>query len=476
MNLKRIIRSIICSAAALAAAGTGLTSCIEDDVTLSAADQPVFSADTLDVGRIFMDEPSQTHAIKAFNHSDKVMRISRIGFQQGSEGCFRINVDGFSGKDFRDVEIRPNDSIFILVSATVPRVLTAPTVEDKLEFETNGVTRSVVLKATGVDAVTLTDPVIESDTRWDADKPVRIFGELTIEPGARLTLGEGLTVYMHDKASIEVHGSLYSEGTADAPVVIRGDRSGTVITGITFDLMSRQWAGITIHPDASPCELRITEIRNTEYGVFVDGPTATDEPQLTLIGCRLRNSRDNVLAAYHTSVRAVSTEFAEAGLSPVWVIGGEALFDHCTFSNYYLFSSIAGPLLLLNHCNDDNLDLEQPELPKAKVRVTNSVLYGSSGDMWPTSLDDTEVYVHRCLLRSTGSDDDHFTDIIWGGDPLFQTQREEYYFDYRLGAESPALGASDPATTAADLPATDFYGSYRPAQPAIGAYEIFTIE
>ncbi|MDE5800509.1 MAG: hypothetical protein K2H74_05745 [Paramuribaculum sp.] len=474
MNPIRIFRNILCAAAALTAVGVSLTSCIEDDVTLSPADQPVFSADTLDVGRIFMDEPSQTHAIKAYNHSDKVMRISRIGFQSGSEGCFRINVDGFSGKDFRDVDIRPNDSIFILVSATVPRVLSASSVEDKLEFETNGVTRSVVLKATGVDAVTLTDPVIDSDTRWDAEKPVRIYGELTVAPGVSLTLGEGLTVYMHDKASIEVHGSLRSEGTADAPVVIRGDRSGTVITGITFDLMSRQWAGMTIHPDASPCELCFTEIRNTEYGVFVDGPTATDVPQLTLIGCRLRNSRDNVLAAYHTSVRAVSTEFAESGASPVWVIGGEALFDHCTFSNYYLFSAITGPLLQVSHCTDDNLDAEQPGLPRAKVRVTNSVLYGMSADMSPTSLDGTDVYVHRCLLRSPGSDDEHFTDIIWGGNPLFRTQREEYYFDYRLGADSPALGASDPATTAVDLPVTDFYGAVRPAQPAIGAYEIFT--
>ncbi|MDE6384168.1 MAG: hypothetical protein K2K79_07465 [Paramuribaculum sp.] len=472
MNPIRIIHNILCAAAGLMTTGACLTSCIEDDVTLSPADQPVFSADTLDVGTIFMDEPSQTHAIKAYNHSGKVMRISRIGFQAGSEGCFRINVDGFSGKDFRDVDIRPNDSIFILVSATVPRDLMAPDVEDKLEFEANGVTRSVVLKATGLDVVTLTDPVIDSDTRWEADKPVRVYGELTVAPGARLTLGEGLTVYMHDKASIEVHGSLFSEGTADAPVVIRGDRSGTVITGITFDLMSRQWAGMTIHPDASPCELRFTEIRNTEYGVFVDGPTATDVPQLTLIGCRLRNSRDNVLAAYHTSVRAVSTEFAESGASPVWVIGGEALFDHCTFSNYYLFAAITGPLLQVSHCTDDNLDAEQPGLPRAKVRVTNSVLYGSSGDMSPTSLDGTDVYVHRCLLRSTGSDDEHFTNIIWGGNPLFKTRREDYYFDYRLDADSPALGASDPATTVA-LPATDFYGTERPAQPAIGAYEIF---
>lgn len=468
MNRIKFLYSIF---AAAVVAAVSLTSCIEDDVTLSAADQPLFSADTLDVGTIFLDEPSQTHALKAYNRSNKVLRISRIGFADNSQGCFRINVDGFAGREFHDVEIRPDDSIFILVSGTVPATLSAPDVEEELQFTTNGVTQKVILKATGLDVVTLKDPVIESDTRWSADKPVRIFGSLTVAAGAQLTLPAGLTVYMHDKGTIEVHGSIRSEGTPEHPVVIRGDRSGTVITGITFDLMSRQWAGMTIHGDASPSELQFTEIRNTEYGVIVEGPHASEEPILTLCGCRLRNSRDNVLLSRHSSIRAVATEFAEAGAGAVAVTGGKGYFDHCTFANYYLFSGITGALLTIRHCNAESIDDEAPQLPLAQVSVSNSIFYGSSADMWPGDLDDTQVYVHRSLLRSNGTDDAHFTSILWGEDPLFQTNRQEYYFDYRLGEGSVALGASDLSTTAADLPLTDFYGAARPATPALGAYE-----
>lgn len=472
MNRIKFLYSIF---AAAVVAAVSLTSCIEDDVTLSAADQPLFSVDTLDVGTIFLDEPSQTHALKAYNRSDKIMRISRIGFAEGSAGNFRINVDGFSGTTFHDVEIRPNDSIYILVSATVPRTAASELldIEDELQFETNGVTRSVRLKATGLDAIELTDPVISADTRWDANKPRRIYGALTIDPGCTLTLSEGLTIYLHDKAAIDVHGALRSEGTPEHPVIMRGDRSGTVITGITFDLMSRQWAGITFHADASPSELRFTEIRNTEYGLIIDGPASasSDEPLLSLIGCRLRNSRDNALTARHTDLRAISTEFAEAGAGAVSITGGKAEFYNCTFSNYYLFAGITGPLLRIDHCNDATADPEGSALPYARIRIANCVLYGASADVSPGNLDDTDVYLHNCLIRSDGTDDDHFTATLWGVDPLFQTRREDYIFDYRLGVDSPALGASDPAWIPSDFPAADFYGTPRPATPALGAYE-----
>lgn len=470
-----LLHNILSSLCAALLMAVTLTACIEDDVDFSASNQPTFSTESLDIGTVFAGEPSQTHALKAYNHSDKMMRINSIGFGPESQGYFRINVDGFSGTSFSDVEIRPNDSIFILVSATVPRTLAAQAVDiaDEIVFVTNGVTRTVELKASGLDVIDLSDPVISVSERWEGDKPRRIRGSLTIEPGATLTLGEGLTVYMHDKATVEVHGALISEGTQQAPVVFRGDRSGTVITGITFDLMSRQWAGMVIHPEASACRMTFTEIRNTEYGVIVNGPKeeATSEPALTLIGCRLRNSRDNVLAVTHASVRAVATEFAEAGGGAVAVTGGRAAFHHCTFSNYYLFSAIGGPLLRFSHCNGATADVENQTLPFASAVVSNSVLYGSSADISPANLDDTDIFIAGSLIRSAGTDDDHFTGILWGVDPLFYTQREEYIFDYRLREGSPAIGASNPQAVPADLPPVDFYGGVRRAVPSLGAYE-----
>ena len=47
--------------------------------------------------------------------------------------------------------------------------------------------------------------------------------------------------------------------------------------------------------------------------------------------------------------------------------------------------------------------------------------------------------------------------------------REDYIFDYRLQAESPAIGAADPALTAPEA-SVDAYGLSRGTAPDLGAY------
>ena len=81
-------------------------------------------------------------------------------------------------------------------------------------------------------------------------------------------------------------------------------------------------------------------------------------------------------------------------------------------------------------------------------------------------------------MRSAGTDDDHFLNILWDTDPLFLTDRQAYLFDYRLSPDSPALMTSDPTATpsgAQPLPATDFYGAPRTSPAAIGAMESATV-
>ena len=91
--------------------------------------------------------------------------------------------------------------------------------------------------------------------------------------------------------------------------------------------------------------------------------------------------------------------------------------------------------------------------------------------MAPGNLDGTQIYLRRCLIRSDGTDDEHFTDILWNQDPLFYTVRADYLFDYRLQPLSPAIEAAFPALNTLPLPATDIYGTPRPPAPALGAHE-----
>lgn len=447
-----------------------LPACIEDGVSTSPSDQPEFSADTVRFGEQFTGEMTSTMILKVYNRHDKIISISDISFASGDDGAFRLNVDGQAGDRFSNVEIRPDDSIFVLVSARFDfnDSFDPQTITDKINFTTNGVTKSVIVTASSRDVEKLTDVTISADTRWDAATPRRIYGTLTVAEGATLTLEEGTTLYFHDKAQLIVRGTLVSEGSAESPIIMRGDRLGSVVGEIPFDLMASQWTGVRFTPQSTGSSLSFTEIRNTSAGVTAD---TTD---LSLTNCRLRNSASSAMTSNHSTLRAVGCEFAEAAVSPLVLNGGDAIIVNCTLSNYYLFSAITGPLLRLGHTDADHAQTdpatEQPStLPYLKARVQNSILYGAASDLNRADLDGTDIYISNSLMRSDGKDDEHFINILWGADPLFYTVRSEYIFDYRIHPDSPAIGLSKEALL--PLPATDFYGAPHTHPAPLGAYQ-----
>lgn len=94
------------------------------------------------------------------------------------------------------------------------------------------------------------------------------------------------------------------------------------------------------------------------------------------------------------------------------------------------------------------------------------------GDLNCGDLKGSNVFLDYCLLKSTGSNDDNFRDCLWDKDPLFYTVRSDYYFNYRLQPESPAIGAGDGAFLT-PLVMTDMDGYERKNPPTLGAY-VFT--
>ncbi|MDE6764735.1 MAG: hypothetical protein K2J52_00325, partial [Duncaniella sp.] len=97
-----------------------LASCIEDGFDTSPSSQPIFSVDTLDMGVHFTSQPTPTRRFTVHNRHDKLLSISDISLRDNGSDIFRINVDGFAGTEFHNVEIRPNDSIFVFVEAPLP--------------------------------------------------------------------------------------------------------------------------------------------------------------------------------------------------------------------------------------------------------------------------------------------------------------------------------------------------------------------
>lgn len=450
--------------AAMAAVCAG---CIEDGVSTSPSDQPAFSVDTLDFGVIYTDELSRTARMVVYNRHGKGINLRSVKMAGPNAEHFRINVDGMSGRQLTDIEIRAKDSVFVFVEAMLPATGSdAPArVESELQFVVNGVTSTVIVAADGQDIHRLNGVVVDKDTTLPAGKPYRVTDSLVVAPGATLTLEAGVKLMFHDKAYMSVGGTLRSMGTAEMPVRLTGDRAGDVITGVSFDIMSRQWDCVDFLPSSRGNYMQHTEVSNTSHGVAVYGDgTDPDEPKLTLVNCRLRNSGECVLLAFNASIDARGCEFAEGGAGLVHLLGGRHRFDLCTASNHYLFAMAGGAAWTFVDPEDTE---DWAGIEPTAALITNSITWGIGDDVSPADLTGRPVVFNRCLFRSKGSDDDNFVESIWDSDPLFYTEREKYVFDYRLRPESPAIGAAYPALSEG-APATDYYGVPRGAD--IGAY------
>lgn len=434
-----------------------LTSCIEDDFSTSPSHQPDYSTDTLRIGDVFTAQGTPTRNFIVYNRNSKGIVISSIKFRdQATSGYFRVNVDGVSGKEFNNVEIRAKDSIYVLVEATIPengfdapRVINAP-----LDFTVNGVTSTVVINISGRDVNRINGETLTADTRFTSARPYLITDSLVVGTEATLTLEPGTMLYFHDKASLKVRGTLIADGTAEAPVNFSGDRTGNVVGGIPYELMSGQWDGVRFYETSRGNKLSYLSMRNSTSGITLDS-IPSDNAELILTNCRLRNTKSTVISSRHSSIEAFGCEFAEAAEGVIYLHGGNHRFVNCTFSNYYLFAAITGPLI---HFDGEDIT----------ASVDNSILYGLGSMIKPDNIEGMPVTFRNSLLKPAGSDDDNFIDCIWDADPMFYTVREDYIFDYRLRDGSPAIGAANPALMPSG--ATDFYGTPRGNAPDIGAY------
>ena len=435
--------------------------CIEDGISTSTSDVPSFSVDTVKIGTVYTDELSPTHRFVVYNRGSKGISISHISMAGEDASRFRLNVDGFSGTEFRDVEIRAKDSIYMFIDVTLPENGSdkPKKVEAKLEFLTNGVSQTLPVSVYGQDVTRISDMIVTGAQTLTPGKPYRVMDSVVVAEGTTLTLQGGTRMLMHDKARLVVRGTLKSEGDAQNHVVITGDRVGEVIPDVSFDIMSRQWGGVEIYPTSKDNVLRYTEISNTTDGVQIagDGSATTADPMLTMINCRLRNSGSMALMAQDAAIVAYGCELADAADGIVYVSGGDYRFDRCTVSNQYLFAVITQAAW--------QIDKETP----TKIDVTNSITWGIGSDVAPGDLKGMDAYFRRCMFKSKGEDDDNFVNCMWDADPLFYTVREDYVFDYRLRPDSPAIGAADEAFDLRLAP-TDWYGVSSTVPADLGAY------
>ena len=248
-----------------------LFSCNPDNSFITDAGAKLeFSKDTLQFDTVFTERGSATRILKVYNRHNKRINISKIMVADAPNSVFRINIDGTPGAVANDVEIPPNDSIYIFGEVTVDPdepVSNSPfVINDEIIFETNGNTQTVTLEAWGQNAIYIPNRFSadslsliscnNGEIRWTKEKPYVIFGALflsnctlVLEAGTRVHLHGGFARLVNDDGSVTTYndgliyllenGRIRGEGTVEEPVIIQGDRLEE-----NFQDVAGQWAGI----------------------------------------------------------------------------------------------------------------------------------------------------------------------------------------------------------------------------------------
>ena len=456
-------------AVALIAITGMMSSCIEDGFTTLSSDVLAFNKDTVAFDTVITMQGTATKQMVVYNRSKKQINISSIKVAGlSSKGHFHLNVDGIRGDEFKNVEIRGNDSIYIFIEAYIDELEeNEPTLlEDSLKFETNGVSQSVLLTAWGQDVIRLSGDTISRNRRLTADKPYLIYDTVFVSERATLTIDPGATLLFHDKAAMRCAGKMLANGTAEAPITFRGDRLDRIVGSTSFDIMSGQWGGIIFTPPTMGNVLKHVVMKGSNIGMHCSANGDTTHCALKLVNCVLTNSKTTCLATAACYVQAIGTEISDAAEEVAYFAGGKVMASQCTFANNYLFKVPSFPIV-----NVFDVEYNNGTLGKIKAYFDNCIIHGLSSEINEGDLDDFDVYLRYCLLKNTGNDDAHFINCVWDADPCFLTVRDDQIFDYRLGNESDAIGKGNPDLCPAEA-RYDRYGVDRRANGAIdlGAY------
>ncbi len=400
-----------------------LLGCQKERFTTDPEDRLTFSTDTLRFDTVFTSLGSATRILKVYNPNKREsLRIRRIYLENGAQSRFRINVDGLPGPLHTDVEIAPNDSLYVFAEVTInpdePPSISPFVITENLVFETNDNVQKVVLEAWGQNAVYLPSRFGKGgavlyacdggEWVWDDPRPYVIYGIVVIDSctvripaGARIHVHGGLVRTLQEDSMVVRYndgllvfqgtGRLIVEGTAERPVVFEGDRLER-----EFANTAGQWTGLWLRAATSGHRIEHAIIRNSIIGVRVD--SAAD---LTLRNARIYNTTNSGLIGVHAYIRAENCLFHSNGAFAIQLeYGGDYEFNYCTVAN---FGGRSEALRMSNTLCRDPL-CEHFDVSPLHARFQNSIFLGSRPDQ--ITLSDAKGratdFVYRfehCLVR-----------------------------------------------------------------------------
>ena len=391
------------------------TACHDDSLSMDSEIPLSFSLDTLRFDTVFTEAGSATRSFKIFNELDQAVLINSLKLENTSSSFFRLNADGFSGQDLKDIRIEPNDSIYVFAEVTIdpdnPLSISPFFIEENIEIRANDSEYTVLLEAWGQNANYIPNRESQGSVSyyscdfgqwvWDDPRPYVIYGVLVID-SCQLILPPGTEVYVHGGIAINELGifndglivalgnaSINAQGTLDEPVLFRTDRLEE-----EFDEVQGQWSGILLSKNSKGNNFSHTTIMNSIVGLSVDSAAS-----VRIASSTIAFTGGSGISASHASIYAENSLFYQnAGSGLSLNFGGEYVFNYCTISN----SDNQDPALSANNIKCLNSDCSQFLINAMKCDFTN------------------------CIFNGNDNDEISFLDVSDGADPqLFQ-----YNFDH----------------------------------------------
>ena len=458
-----------------------MISCAEDDsFSASTANKLTFSTDTVNVDTVFSNVPSSMRSFWVYNHSGDGLRCRSVRLESGGRSGFRVNVDGtYLGETTKyastDLDVRRDDSVRVFVELTAPQnhAIGPQRIEDNLIFTLeSGVEQRVNLSAHSWDAELLKNVHITKDEVIKAqEKPIVVYGGITVDSTATLTIAAGTTIYFHNDSGIKVYGRLLAEGTPTKNIVFRGDRIDRMFSYLPYDFTPGQWQGIRFFTSSYNNKMCYTDIHSTFDGVIVDSADVS-KPKLTLQGTAIHNCQGYGLVANNANIIVTNSQFTNTLFDCVYVNGGNVSMNNCTLAQFYPFDGNLGVALRFTS-----------EHPLLALRVSNTLITGYAEQQLLCEQPDSTLTFNydfdHCFLRMPKvqtADSVHYVDVIFenvkdtttsGAKHFVKIDTKRLRYDFRLDSASLAIDRAN-VKTASPI---DLNGNRRDKKPDIGAFE-----
>ena len=456
-------------------------SCQREGFITDSGAKLVFSVDTVYFDTVFTTLSTVTRRFTVKNPYKEFIKISSVNLAGGNSSIYRINFDGISGTEFREIEIAPKDSLFMFVEATLEPNESSGILlqEDSIVFITNHNVQDVNLVAWGQDVYILRDTIFNTQT-WTSEKPYLILGYAALDSAQVLTIESGTKIYFHRDSYLLIAGSIIVNGTRENPVCFRGDRLEQL-----YDDIPGQWTGIIFYPWSNNNFINYAEIKGGMAGIVLQS-TFDD---VSIIDLQIQNSKIQHVSSYgiraaYSKISGFNNLITNCGISAIALEGGGNYeFYHTTIANWFRYNSRNTPSVILTNyaiLTDDQGNKHEETRDLENARFGNCIIYGSNlSEIAFSKSEKTEKLMNyefeNCLIKFDTANvslqgDLHFINCINYRDPMF-LNTDTYDFHFDTLRVSPArdsgkysIGESYPVDLDGESRLTD-------GKPDIGAYE-----